>query len=75
MADHSEVMQGISKEDGVSYPVLTPNLQGFKEAVSEHASLFLTPPPTNTSTLCAGGCWSKRGINLWCSFRNLQQVN
>lgn len=34
MADHSEVFQGIKKKRDVSYPVLTPNLKGFKDAVS-----------------------------------------
>ena len=33
MADHSEVMRRISKEPGVAYPVLTPNIKGFREAV------------------------------------------
>lgn len=34
MADHSEVLLGITREEGVSYPVLTPNLKGLEEAVS-----------------------------------------
>ncbi|KAL7980521.1 hypothetical protein Chor_001675 [Crotalus horridus] len=34
MADHTEVMQGIRKVPGVSYPVLTPNLKGFEAACS-----------------------------------------
>ena len=34
MADHAEVLKGILKEPGVSYPVLTPNLRGFEAAVS-----------------------------------------
>lgn len=33
MADHTEVMQGITQLPGVSYPVLTPNLKGFQAAV------------------------------------------
>lgn len=36
MADHAEVMQGINKLPGVSYPVLTPNLKGFQAAVRGH---------------------------------------
>lgn len=40
MADHSEVLQGITKEPGVSYPVLTPNLKGFEAAVN-YFTLFL----------------------------------
>lgn len=32
MADATEVMTGITRRDGVSYPVLTPNLQGYEAA-------------------------------------------
>ncbi|KAG0701194.1 Hydroxymethylglutaryl-CoA lyase, mitochondrial [Chionoecetes opilio] len=32
MADHLEVVQGIQRLTGVSYPVLTPNLKGFQAA-------------------------------------------
>ncbi|XP_068534458.1 3-hydroxymethyl-3-methylglutaryl-CoA lyase, cytoplasmic isoform X8 [Anas acuta] len=35
MADHKEVMRGIERHPGVRYPVLTPNLQGFHNAVSK----------------------------------------
>lgn len=28
MADSAAVLEGISRREGVSYPVLTPNLQG-----------------------------------------------
>lgn len=31
MADHEEVFQKILKKPGVSYPVLTPNIQGFEQ--------------------------------------------
>ena len=45
MADHNEVMKGIRREPGVSYPVLTPNLKGFESAVSSislyHFSVLL----------------------------------
>ncbi|XP_064382641.1 hydroxymethylglutaryl-CoA lyase, mitochondrial-like [Halichondria panicea] len=34
MSDHSEVMAGIQRVPGVTYPVLTPNLKGFEEAIS-----------------------------------------
>lgn len=33
MADQVEVLKGIYKKPGVSYPVLTPNLKGFQAAV------------------------------------------
>ncbi|XP_008060341.1 hydroxymethylglutaryl-CoA lyase, mitochondrial isoform X2 [Carlito syrichta] len=35
MADHTEVLKGIQKFPGISYPVLTPNMKGFKAAVSK----------------------------------------
>ncbi|XP_064411465.1 3-hydroxy-3-methylglutaryl-CoA lyase, cytoplasmic isoform X2 [Latimeria chalumnae] len=38
MADHTEVMQGIKRHPQVSYPVLTPNLQGFHAAVAAGAT-------------------------------------
>lgn len=34
MADHTDVLRGIQKASNVQYPVLTPNLQGFQDAVS-----------------------------------------
>ncbi|XP_067389982.1 hydroxymethylglutaryl-CoA lyase, mitochondrial isoform X2 [Emydura macquarii macquarii] len=37
MADHTEVLQGIQKFPGVSYPVLTPNLKGFQAALAAGA--------------------------------------
>lgn len=38
MADHAEVMRGLRRHDGVNYPVLTPNLQGFEAAVAAGAT-------------------------------------
>lgn len=38
MADHSEVLRGIQRAPHVRYPVLTPNLQGFQDAVAAGAS-------------------------------------
>jgi hydroxymethylglutaryl-CoA lyase len=38
MADHAEVMRGLKRRDGVSYPVLAPNLQGFEAAVAAGAT-------------------------------------
>src|SRR4051812_47801087 len=32
MADHTEVLERIRRKQGVSYPVLTPNLKGFQAA-------------------------------------------
>ncbi|KAM4873525.1 hydroxymethylglutaryl-CoA lyase, mitochondrial isoform 1-T1 [Thomomys bottae] len=37
MADHSEVLRGIQKFPGISYPVLTPNMKGFEAAVAAGA--------------------------------------
>lgn len=43
MADQVEVMKGILRKPGVSYPVLTPNLKGFQAAVSvEHPNPALS---------------------------------
>lgn len=33
MADASEVYQGISKKEGVHYPVLVPNMKGLEQAM------------------------------------------
>ena len=38
MADATEVMKGIRRREGVSYPVLTPNLKGFDSAVEAGAT-------------------------------------
>jgi hydroxymethylglutaryl-CoA lyase len=35
MADNAEVMAGITRQPGVRYSVLTPNLKGFEAAVAE----------------------------------------
>lgn len=37
MADNSEVLKGINKVPGISYPVLTPNLKGFEAALAAGA--------------------------------------
>jgi len=37
MADHNEVLRGLTRRPGVSYPVLTPNLKGFENAVAAGA--------------------------------------
>ncbi|XP_004705165.1 hydroxymethylglutaryl-CoA lyase, mitochondrial [Echinops telfairi] len=37
MADHAEVLKGIQRFPGISYPVLTPNLRGFQTAVASGA--------------------------------------
>ena len=34
MGDHEQVFQGICKKEGVSYPVLVPNLKGLEKALS-----------------------------------------
>ena len=37
MADHTEVLKGIHRRPGVTYPVLTPNLKGFEAALAAGA--------------------------------------
>ncbi|MDR3477297.1 MAG: hydroxymethylglutaryl-CoA lyase [Gammaproteobacteria bacterium] len=46
LADHKEVFQGISKNAGVSYPVLVPNLKGLQSAMDvgvKEIAIFTTP--------------------------------
>ena len=38
MADQAEVLQGLTRKSGVSYPVLTPNLKGFEAALAAGAT-------------------------------------
>lgn len=38
MADNTEVLKGIRRKAGVSYPVLTPNLKGFESALAAGAT-------------------------------------
>ncbi|XP_067092734.1 3-hydroxy-3-methylglutaryl-CoA lyase, cytoplasmic [Osmerus mordax] len=38
MADHSEVLRGIHRARHVRYPVLTPNMRGFQDAVAAGAT-------------------------------------
>ncbi|XP_072247208.1 3-hydroxy-3-methylglutaryl-CoA lyase, cytoplasmic [Leuresthes tenuis] len=38
MADHSDVLRGIHRAPHVQYPVLTPNMQGFQDAVAAGAT-------------------------------------
>lgn len=37
MGDNTEVLKGIEKHEGISYPVLTPNLKGFEAALEAGA--------------------------------------
>ncbi|XP_054886142.1 3-hydroxy-3-methylglutaryl-CoA lyase, cytoplasmic isoform X2 [Poeciliopsis prolifica] len=38
MADHTDVVKGIQRVPQVQYPVLTPNIQGFQDAVAAGAT-------------------------------------
>ena len=43
MGDHAELMRTLKRRAGVSYPVLTPNLQGFEAALAagaDHVAVF-----------------------------------
>jgi hydroxymethylglutaryl-CoA lyase len=43
MSDHAELMRTLQRHAGVSYPVLTPNLQGFEAALAagaDHVAVF-----------------------------------
>ncbi len=37
MADHDRLLRGLKRRSGVAYPVLVPNMQGFKAAVAAGA--------------------------------------
>lgn len=72
MADHMEVLKGIDKHSGVSYPVLVPNMKGLEAAIkagAEEIAIFGAASET----------FSQRNIN--CSieeslqrFREVSQV-
>jgi len=56
MADHAELMRTLQRRVGVSYPVLTPNLQGFEAALAagaDHVAVFAA----------ASEAFSKKNIN------------
>lgn len=53
MADNSQVMAGITRQPGVSYPVLVPNLQGLEGALAagaEEVAVFAAASETFSST-------------------------
>lgn len=56
MADNAEVMAGISRQAGVRYSVLTPNLKGFEAAV-------LTKPDEIVVFGAASEAFSQKNIN------------
>lgn len=46
LADQTDVLQGINKKSGVSYPVLVPNVKGLENAINAGATeiaVFTTP--------------------------------
>jgi len=56
MGDHAELMRTLKRRAGVSYPVLTPNLQGFEAALAagaDHVAVFAA----------ASEAFSKKNIN------------
>lgn len=70
MADQVEVMKGISRKAGVSYPVLTPNLKGFQAAVSmiNHRPELIEFLSMKCPLLvvATGEGRSFRGGHIWC---------
>ena len=38
MADHAEVLRALPKDEGITYPVLVPNVRGFEAAVAAGAT-------------------------------------
>jgi hydroxymethylglutaryl-CoA lyase len=56
MADHEAVMRALSRDDGIAYPVLVPNMRGYEEAVAAGA--------TEVSVFAAASeTFSQRNIN------------
>jgi isopropylmalate/homocitrate/citramalate synthase len=37
MADHAEVLRALAREEGITYPVLVPNMRGYEQAVAAGA--------------------------------------
>lgn len=86
MADNTDVLRGIQKAPHVQYPVLTPNLQGFQDAVSPNSNQYEEPiykqtyfclrPNTKLKSKIVspqGRGWSYRGGGVWFSIWNIQQ--
>jgi hydroxymethylglutaryl-CoA lyase len=56
MADHEAVLRALSRGEGISYPVLVPNMRGYEEAVGAGA--------TEVSVFAAASeAFSQRNIN------------
>ncbi|KAM3606428.1 uncharacterized protein V6R79_016006 [Siganus canaliculatus] len=69
MADHTDVLRGIQRAPHVQYPVLTPNIQGFQDAVAAGA--------TEVAVFgSASETFSKRNINCSIdeSFERFEEV-
>jgi hydroxymethylglutaryl-CoA lyase len=69
MADAAEVLAGLHRRPGVSYPVLVPNLQGLERAVqagADHIAVFTA----------ASDAFNRKNINcdIAASLRRLQPV-
>ncbi|HRH87299.1 MAG TPA: hydroxymethylglutaryl-CoA lyase [Rubrivivax sp.] len=56
MGDHAELMRALRRRPGVSYPVLTPNLQGFEAALAAGADRVAV-------FAAASEAFSKKNIN------------
>jgi hydroxymethylglutaryl-CoA lyase len=56
MGDHAELMRALKRRPGVSYPVLTPNLQGFEAALAAGADRVAV-------FAAASEAFSKKNIN------------
>ena len=56
MGDHAELMRTLQRRPGVSYPVLTPNLQGFEAALAAGADRVAV-------FAAASEAFSKKNIN------------
>lgn len=71
MGDNSEVLKGIEKVEGVSYPVLTPNLKGFEEALKAGKRIAKVLPNLSNYLFMLSYCQSRcqRSCRLRRCFR------
>ena len=71
MGDHAEVLKGIEKHPGVSYPVLTPNLEGLEGAVGHIVTDAACVGNVQPRVLCF--CRWLRVLRKWPFLEQLQK--
>ena len=66
MGDHKEVMQGIQKKQGICYTALTPNIKGYKAAVSTVAEKNISTA-RDLARISKLGAHNWQLLNFWAS--------